>query len=181
MYPTRLNLLSVEKKKNLDKLIIAQFIKSILELFLVVICFCAVFILISQNIMEIFYRSLSNNSSLVNAYYSSTNDKIKYINNVLKDANDIQSEYVVWTALIAELTDTIPPEITLSSLTMNKAAGQFTFSGLAKTRESLIVWQKNISGLNCSGACRVMMEIPSSQLTQKNDIHFNLTATYSPL
>lgn len=180
MYPTRLNLLSSEKKKNLDKLITAQFVKSILELFLVVICFCAVFILISQNIMEIFYRGLSNNSSLVNSYYSSTNDKIKRINAVLKDANDIQSEYVVWTTLIAELTATLPPEVTLSSLAMNKA-GQFSFSGVAKTRDSLIAWQKNLENLNCSGACHLAMPIPSSQLTKKDDINFNLTATYSPL
>lgn len=181
MYPTRLNLLSAEKKKNLEKLITAQFAKSILELFLVVISFSAIFILISQNIMEIFYRSLNSNVPLVNSYYSSTNDKIKHINTVLKDANDIQTEYFAWTPLIAELTASTPPEVRLSSMMMNKTNGQFNFTGTAKTRESLIAWQKNIEKINCAHTCRLQMPIPAPQLTKKDNINFNLTASFSTL
>lgn len=181
MYPTRLNLLSGEKKKNLEKLITAQFVKSILELFLVVISFSAVFILISQNIMEVFYRSLNNNVPLVNLYYSGTNNKIKHINSVLKDANDIQNEYFAWTPMIAELTASVPPEVRLSSMLMSKTNGQFIFSGVAKTRESLLAWQKTIEKINCANSCRLQMPIPSSQLTKKDNISFSLTATFSSL
>lgn len=181
MYPTRLNLLSAEKKKNLDKLINAQFIKSILELFLVVICFSAVFILISQNIMEIFYRSINNNVPLVNSFYSDTNDKIRHINNVLKDASDIQAEYLAWTPLIAELSASIPTGVRLTTLNMNKANGQFIFSGSARTRESLLAWQKNIEKINCANSCRLIMNIPASQLTKKDNINFSLTASFSVL
>lgn len=181
MFPTRLNLLSVERKKTLEKIITAQFIKSILELFLVVISFSAVFILISQNIMEIFYRSLSNNVPLVNSYYSNINDKIKHINAVVKDANDIQSEYMAWTPLIGLITSSLPNEVRLTSMSFSKANSQFIFSGTAKTRESLLAWQKNIENINCYSTCRMQMTIPAAQLTKKDNISFTLNTSYSAL
>lgn len=181
MYPTRLNLLSPEKKKNLERVIVFQFLKNILEIFLVVVSISAVYILASQHLLEKFFHELTNNGPTVYTQYTSIDRKIKRVNAILRDVADIQQEYIIWSPEVIRVVAAIPVGVRLTSLDMRPTEKTFSLTGYAQTRNDLLDLQSQLEKIDCVGTCRISVPISLSQLIKKNDISFSLIATITQL
>ena len=69
-----------------------------------------------------------------------------------------------------------PPEVLLSSFSLtveSKTRGRFVISGLARERESLVAFSKNLSEHKLFSS----VDLPISNLSRKEDIDFSITLT----
>ncbi|KKW42676.1 MAG: hypothetical protein UY92_C0004G0012 [Candidatus Magasanikbacteria bacterium GW2011_GWA2_56_11] len=181
MYPTRLNLLSPEKKRHLERLAIFQFLRNLSEVFFVVVSVSAVAVMGSQYVLERFFHDITNNVSSVASYYANINRDIRDVNEILKDAAQIQQEYREWTPLMAEIAGAIPPGVKLTALQIKPVSGEINLAGVAATREDLIALSKLLEEISCSGRCRLAAPLSPGQLTHKENVSFSLTAAMKPL
>ncbi len=181
MYPTRLNLLSPAKKKNLERIILFQFMRSLFELCLIIVCLCATLIVGSHYLLEQFYHRITNSVSPIGNHYAKVNQKIKEINTILKDAEAIQKEYILWTPLIEEVTRAIPLRIRVTNLDFRGDEHVINISGQAETRDDLLLLQKQLEAITCNHTCTVQAPLLPGQLTKKETIAFTLSASVTPL
>ncbi len=172
MLPTRLNLLLPTKKKYLRRMIYVQFIKSVLETLLITVCISSMVILGGRWILQEHFNSLIENITSISNQHTGTNKIIIDINNVLKQTEEIQEKYIIWTPIIAEFMNSIPENITLSSINMNKEKKVYTISGIAENREALLNFQQTLEGLPSI----IDAPVPISQLTTKESISFSINA-----
>jgi len=172
MLPTRLNLLLPTKKKYLKRMIYVQFIKSLLETLLVTICISSIIILGGRWILQEHFNSLIENITSISNQHIGTNKIIIDINKTLNETEEIQEKYILWTPIIADFVNSIPEDITLSSIDMDKEKKIFTISGTAENRESLLNFQQTLENLPSIANA----PIPISQLTTKESISFSINA-----
>jgi len=172
MYPSRLNLLSPEKKKYLLQMINYQFIKGVCELILMVITLITISIIGAQFTLEKYFISLTDSINIINNHQSGVSQEIKDINKAVLQFNNIQKEYTLWTPIISQITAATPDGIILSSLDLNADGKLYTFSGMADDREQLLLLQKKLQALDFIQK----IEIPLSELTQKENFPFTFTA-----
>lgn len=172
MQPIRLNLLSPEKKTYLLQMISYQFFKNLCELILIAIILITIAILGAKYILEKHYVDLTESFASIGRQQAGVNQKIKEINNILNTLEQTQKEYTLWTKKINEITNLIPENITLNSLILSVKKKEINFSGIAKSRENLLLFKEKIEALPDTES----VEIPLSQLTQKTNATFTLTA-----
>jgi len=172
MIPSRLNLLSPEKMKRLSFLSNFQFIKNILEFFLIIISITGIVLLGGETVMEDYTNELNNTLNSIQNQHADTNKQIRQINDTLSLVEKIQKEFNPLANSIAELADLVPAEIILKTLNINKENNLLTIAGYAPTREALLDLQKNLSTLDWIDS----VEIPVSELTEKENINFSFTA-----
>ncbi len=172
MFPTRLNLLSPNKRKYLRKMLYAQFVKASLESFVFVISLVSILFLGTEWVLQTNFNNLSTSLVTNNGQEAERNNKIKKINNVLEKMTELQKTHTLWTSIMEDFTRVIPKEITLTSLNINELSGNYQLSGTAPTRDDLLKLKASLESLEYIEP----VEIPLSLLTQKEDISFSLTA-----
>ena len=173
MIPLRLNLLSPEKRRHLHRMLYFQFIKHVFESALLVLSLCAIALLGGRSILENHLNHLAAQLTNTAQQQNERSLVIQRINTIVRDTKEVQDLYHNWTDTIAPIANTIPPQIMLSGLVLDKRAKTYIFTGTAKTREDLLTLQdaiKHMPGV-------IEAEVPLSQLTQKENISFSITAT----
>lgn len=173
MIDLSINLLSSTKKNKLKSLIKFLFVKEYLELVLLAACLLAIFDLAAFTIMTQVVNDLSNSSLLVTKDFSSLNREIASINKLLKSVSVSGSQFVPVTPWFAELVGILPADIRLTNFSIDRMAGTVSFSGLAATRETLVEFQKLLAALPWIKD----VNVPHSQLLQKENVTFEITAT----
>ena len=172
MTPTRLNLLSTKKQKQLQKMIYFQFIKSILEITLFVLSISGIALLGGKSILQTHAFALTEQIVAINNQHAETNKKIKNINHILKNSEEIQKNYIAWSIITAKITKGIPNDVVLVNLNLSKKDKSITLSGTAKTRVALLELKDSLENLELINK----VNIPLSKLTEKENIPFSITA-----
>ncbi len=174
MLPTRLNLLSNEKRGHLKQLANLQFAKSVFEICLIVLSFIAIACLGGYWVLETHVQTLL---SRVENTTRRNRDKIALIENInatVKELKGIQSAYTPWTPFLAEFFEAIPPGITVQNLSLARNTKTCTISGAAKTRDDLLALQTALRSLPSVAEAT----IPIDQLVQqKANLTYSLTFT----
>lgn len=169
---TTINLLSKDKRTRLEHLTKFIFVRDILEIVLLVYAILAIILVWSWMVLQEDFNNLAESSVLVNREYSKYNQEIKQVNTTIRNFNQANKYYLPLTPKLSEIITTLPKDIKLNSLEIDRTQNKITLSGVALTRDALlnyqtilkqIIWLENI-------------ETPTSQLFQKENISFEVKA-----
>jgi hypothetical protein len=172
MFPTRLNLLPPDNKKYLQKMIFTEFTKSTLETVLFLLCLSGIALLCGQWVLQGYFNDLTVNIVSISSQQAESNAQIKKTNNILKLTQQIDREYVKWTPTLVAIANATPELVVLSNFSLNNGTKTITLGGTAGTRDSLLAFGQNLLALPMIES----VNLPSSQLTEKENILFNFTA-----
>lgn len=173
-----LNLLSPTEKIDVSKIRLFIILKSITFSIVSILLICGV-------VFGFSYYLLSNNSSSLSAQIeaervfqqekniSSTEDAVKILNNYLATAIVIQQEYVPWTRVLSQFSESIPADITLTSIDFSTINQSCTISGIARNRTALLTFQDQLNSV----PFLTNVNSPLSNYTQPENIAFGITAT----
>lgn len=173
MFPTRLNLLSPAKRAALHRLIYLQFLRGLLEIMLLVLSVSGIALLGGRSVLQDYFDELAVEIAAISNQQADTNQQVKLINRVLSQTENLQKAYTLWTPIMADLANAIPDNITLTGLDLNIKKKAATFTGFSADRDALLNLQKQLESLPRIAK----VDIPLSQLTEKKDISFSITAT----
>lgn len=177
MYPTRLNLLSPDKRKFLQRMIYVQFIKNTFTSIVFVFCVSGITLLGGQWVLQEYFNDVSSNLVITTGKQAEKNNRIKEVNTLINQTDIVQQVYTPWSDIVTEIANAIPPGIVMSNISLNSSNKNFVFSGSADTRDALLEMQKKIKQLNFIED----VNIPVSQLTEKKNFTFTaITAIYKP-
>ncbi len=172
MIPSRLNLLSPEKRRHLHSLSNFQFIKNILEVLLLVICIGGIVLLGGQSVLQNHLDQLTASLVTFQSQHTESNQQIKEINSTLIKIEKIQKEYQLISPLIPQIVSATPNEIILKSLVLDPTSRSISLAGHAPNRDTLLLLQKQLLQIDWITTA----EIPISQLTEKENIDFAFSA-----
>lgn len=165
-----LNLMSQNKKRELLILTRINLIKKffIYSFYILFVFFS--FLLIFYYNLDQQLISLSQNRSLINNSFAEYNQEVKELNKDIININVAGEHYQELTPKFFELIESAPQNIRLTSLSLSLDKKAIFLPGIAKDRDSLLAYEellKKISWIK-------NVEIPKSQLLQKENIIFNI-------
>ncbi|MFA5211485.1 MAG: hypothetical protein WC414_03190 [Patescibacteria group bacterium] len=171
MFPIRINLLSPEKKKNLEKIRNFQFIKSIFELFLLLLSIIAIFLLLSQWILQNYFNSLTSNVVDISNEKTKEIMLISQINQLVKNTSDLQKNYHEVSPFLIKIAEKTPAGIKFYSLNLKFSENKIIINGNAADRKIFIEFKENLEKLDFVKTAFS----PLSDLAKQSDIDFSLT------
>lgn len=152
------------------------FFKNILEVSLVIVTVTAVVLISGRWFLQNYFNELTEKLVTDGNQKSDINVRIKEVNHILKDISLTQKEYIRWSPTIEDIAAVVPLAISIDSMILDKDSGIYTFTGVAATRTDLLDFQKKLQGLPFIAK----VELPLSQLTEKEEIPFIITAALKP-
>jgi Tfp pilus assembly protein PilN len=172
MFFAKINLLSVEKKKQLDQLVRFIFFKELVEIILLVSALLSIILLLSQSMLQREFNDLSQSATLVSREFSHYNQEIRKINSIIKKFNDASKNYSPLSPKILEFINKTPNDIKINFLNIDQTVGTIIISGTAKTRDSLLSYQDSLKKYTWISG----VQTPISQLFQKENVNFQINA-----
>lgn len=172
-----INLLPDHKKNKLEKLINYIFIKELLELILLICVFLAILFLLSTIAVQDQFNNLTQSALLINKDFSSQNQEIKNTNIAIKKLNLASANFNTIGDKLVNFIQTVPNDIIISSLEIDRQNGTFIISGVAKTRDTLLTYQDNLKKIEWLKN----VVAPTSQLFEKENISFEIHADLNNL
>lgn len=173
MIPSRLNLLSPDKRQHLKNMVFFQFVKGVLEIFLIIACVAGIILLGARTILENYFSDLTSTIVFIQSQHAQTNREVRDINTVINNLDVIQKEFKPITTLIPYITTAVPTGVILNTLQINLENKMITLGGEANTRDNLLYFEENVEKMPWIQST----DLPLSQLTKKNKIPFALNAT----
>lgn len=170
-----LNLLSPEKKKRINELVNFIMIKNLLEITVFIVATAGIFILGGWLVVVSGYNELTKSAISISKEYVIQNQETRDINRTLHNINNSAENYSPIMEKLAELTNATPDGIKLNLINFNKSNRSITISGNATDRAVLLNYQTTLENI----AWLDQINAPSSQLFQKENIYFELTAKLS--
>ena len=167
-----LNLLPVVKKNRLEYLISFLLTKNILELVILISSVLAATLIWSWIFMENDFAVLAKNAAAVNREYYTYNQDVKDINNLVRNINLANQNFVPITPKLKELINSLPNDIKINSMQIDRRAQMLVITGTALTRSALLNYQDVLNEISWI----TQVETPASQLFQKNNINFEFKA-----
>lgn len=172
MYPIRLNLLSPSKRKFLERLVLSEFVKTLIETFIIFLALVGILLLGGDYILRQHFNSLAANLASISNQQVNKNRELKDINFILDQTEKLQKAYSPWTETIAHLNTLVPPGVTLQQLILDTPKKEYTFAGKADTRDDLLLFKKNLE----TDSLIASVDFPLSQFTDKTNVSFSITA-----
>jgi len=173
MYPIRVNMLSKEKRHHLNMMMYFVFTKNILEVLLLALCFAGMVLLGGKWVLDQHFTDLAAHTISVGNKQSDVTREIRSLNTILVEAQEIQKEYIHWSAPMTELGAAASTGVSLDGMTVNTLEGKLTIVGHAITRDALLGYRDRIEALDFISE----VTIPITQFTEKTDLPFTLSAT----
>lgn len=172
MFLASINLLPTNKKERLSQLVKFIFFKELLEIILLTASFLSIVLLWSWVVMQNQFNDLSQSATLVNKEFSHYNQQIKKINNLIKKFDLSSNNFYPLTPKIVELSQGMPVDIKINSLSIDNETGEIIMVGTAKTRDALLGFQSNLKKYDWLSD----IQTPTSQLFQKENVNFEIRA-----
>ncbi len=162
-----INILPQELKNSLKRIKLYKFIQRISSLLFFLTIILSAIIFLSRIILELQANATSNNLSIQKTQTSS--GELKDILTEVEQVKQIQADQVNWTKNLENIISSINPNISLSSMQLNKDSNELTLKGIAKTRQDLLDFKKlleesqDFSNLN----------FPIKNLSDRENINFD--------
>ena len=173
-----LNLIPPEKKTKLKEEKVIFLLKTIA--FTLVIFFGLFLgllygtrILLDQRLTKINNEISSLESTTANGNQSTFSSLIKEINEKIVIIKNIQSNYIKWSAYLAEFSPLIPVNISLNEITINQETCKIQIRGIASFRDDFLILKSNLE----NSLILDSIESPISNLIKQENINFDLSAT----
>lgn len=172
MIDLQLNLLSPAKKKHYYQFFRFLFIKETLEFIMVACCLVAIMHLVGWLLLTATLNDLAASSLVVNKESVVHNQEIKNINALMKEFLTAGDDYAMLSPHLMQLSTTLPPDIKLNAVVLDRTNKSIVISGLAATRDSLLRYVTMVRQLTWIGS----FAEPASSLFQKENINFEIRA-----
>lgn len=173
MLPLRNNLLSIKKKEQVARMLIIQFLKSMLELLFIMTSIVGIIFLGSQRVLQNYFTSLTESMISVQDEHGEEIQEIRRINKTIRTVSDIQKQYYTWTPLLMLLSEATNNGILVNSLSIDQKTKIVTIDGHAEDRDAFLAYQERLRRLD------IIEEIksPLSDLTKVENFSFTMSAT----
>src|SRR3989338_3848011 len=172
MMNINLNLLPAVKKNRLEYIINFLLTKDILELIILIASVLATTLIWSWIFLENDFIILAESAAAINREYYEHNQDAKKINDLIKNINLASQNFAPISPKLKELINSLPNDVKLNYIQLDRQAQTLTITGMATTRAALLGYQDILNKI--SWITRV--ETPVSQLFQKNNINFEFKA-----
>lgn len=143
-----------------------------LETILFLLCLIAMVLVAAEVMLNRYFSSITNQVQVSTQRIAKLNTDITFINNTIQRTGLIQKEFIPWTEEIAKVTQSVPPGIILTNMRFDRGNKQISLSGKANTRDELLSFMETLKTIPFIKTATV----PLSQLTQKEQINFTITA-----
>ncbi|TAN34166.1 hypothetical protein EPN28_00285 [Patescibacteria group bacterium] len=167
-----LNLLPPPKKNRLRYIVRFIFTKDILEITLFVCAVIALSLIWSWVVLQESFTQLALSAAAVDREFASYNQETKKLNKTIKGLTMASKGYTPALPKIMELINSLPGDIKLNYLRLDRKSAALNLSGTAKSRAALLNYQKILSSVPWVER----IDIPVSQLFQKENINFEIKA-----
>ncbi len=168
MMDIKINLLSPNKQKHLERMVKFIFSKYILEIVIFFAAIIASFMIWSWIILQEGFAQLAATSATVNKEYLSQNKDIRDINFKIKNIQKSSQSYNPLTPYLRDVMNNLPANIKLVSFYINITNKEVILQGVAKTRQDLLNYQTELLKIGWLSA----VSTPVSKLFQKENISF---------
>ncbi|OGH71109.1 MAG: hypothetical protein A3C90_01380 [Candidatus Magasanikbacteria bacterium RIFCSPHIGHO2_02_FULL_51_14] len=158
-------------------MILAQFIKSTLESMLILLCATGILLLAGAAVLQNQVLDVTKSAMSASQDDMERIHRDKRVSRLLAQTEGIQTQYVLWTPMLAEFSASIPDGVTLTRMFFDKDAKTAEFSGTARTRDDLLALERRFQELSYISS----IALPLSNLTQQENISFTLTAELTEL
>lgn len=172
MMNINLNLLPVVKKNRLDYIINFLLTKDILELVILIGSILTAALIWGWIFLENDFAALAESAAAINREYYTYNQDVKKINNLVRNINLANQNFLPVTQKAKELINTLPKDIKINSLQVDRRAQTLVIAGTALTRSALLNYQNVLNNISWI----TQVETPASQLFQKDNINFEFKA-----
>ncbi|MFA4930495.1 MAG: PilN domain-containing protein [Patescibacteria group bacterium] len=171
-----LNLLSPENKINISRLNNFSIIVKIgvsLTLLCAVIggLFFLSYWLLNENLNQINASIENERLNTIKQSNVSIDEIIKSLNVQLGQADAIQKNYIQWSTFLFTLANSVPDNISLTLVDVNSSTKTFRITGLADSRENLLLFQDNLNTLPFISD----LISPLSNLAQQKTFNFEIS------
>lgn len=165
------------KKNRLEYITNFLLMKDILELIVLICSVLAATLIWSWVFMENDFISLAESATSVNREYYTYNQDVKNINDLVKNINLANQNFVPMIPKIKDLINSLPDDIKINSVQIDREAQTLGISGTALTRSALLEYQEVLGQIPWI----TKVETPASQLFQKENINFEFKAALKSL
>ncbi len=167
-----LNLLAPAKKIRLVHLFRFLLVKELLEFVTFMICTLATahvlgWLVLTSALTDLFQSMWAINKAAP-AYQADT----AALNTTIKQLGQASADFLPLSPLLFKLIDSLPPDIKLTALALNRDTNKLTLTGVAKTRAALLAWQEQLKKM----PWLANPAAPISQLLEKDNVPFELSA-----
>lgn len=166
------NLLPMVKKNRLEYITNFLLLKDILQLVIIISSILAATLIWSWIFLENDFAALAASAAAVNHEYYTYNQDVKNINDLVRNINLANQNFVPIFPKAKELIASLPNDIKINSIQVDRRAQTLTLTGTALTRSALLHYQDVLNKISWI----TQVETPASQLFQKSDINFEFTA-----
>jgi Tfp pilus assembly protein PilN len=139
-----LNLLPPREKSEVRLLYILQFTKSCLSLLLFITIVGAVVISTAFFTLETDFYPVIGGATLMQRDSKDFSQEVRKLNMELRAIKEIQGGAVEWSKVLIQFTETIPDDIQITSLVLDRTSLKVNIKGKAKTREDVLAFQDNL-------------------------------------
>jgi len=164
----RVSLLSPLKKGKLQKLIQFLFTKELLEMVIFTCTILAVTQLVGWLILTRSVSDLAQTSLLVNRETPPFVQDIRRVNKLAKDLLASGQDFYPISPRLYDIIDSLPPNIKLSAVIIDRENQTAEIDGLAATRDAFLMYQDILTSIPWI----TDVSSPVSQLFQKENIGF---------
>jgi len=168
----RLNIIPAELKQEIKHIKILQLFKRLGFLLVsFILVYAAVFVASSQ-VLKRYAKDVFANQASIGKNSTEYIDKVKNINEQINSVAKIQENYIPFSDFLLDIFKKINQGVKLNQLTIDQETGNFTLSGTADSRDSLL---KLKTDLESSGLFSEL-DLPINNLLKKDDINFTISA-----
>ncbi len=170
-----LNLLPKEEKIAYKQERYFNIIKNSLYLALIALILIATSLLGARTILEKNFVNIVENDSVSPFATLKIKNKVNNINKKLQEINEIQKDYFNFYNPVIELGNLLPGNVQINLLNLDKNKLTFSLKGLAKTRDDLLNFQKNLE----SSSIFKNIKFPLSNFFSKENIIFEFSGEFN--
>lgn len=166
-----LNLLPIQKKKEISRQIILASFERLISIGLIIICAAGIVLLGTKLVMQDRFDQAVSQAALVTKEYGTTNQKVHLTNQKIDFLYSAQSGFIEWSPKLAAFSTLVPSGIELYSLDADYSSKDVQIAGLAKTRDNLLLFKKNLEDSDFLKS----ITFPIENLLEAENINFKIT------
>lgn len=166
-----LNLISEQRKKEIEIKHLHQLFKKIDFVVLTAVIIIAILVLTAKLLLQNALDHAVDQADLISKNSQGYNAKIKEINDRITVAGQIQDDFLDWSKLFRELERLTPEGVTYSHLRAG-ADKTIRLRGSAASREDLLALKDRLNGSDLVAG----VNLPLSNILEKENISFEINA-----
>lgn len=163
-----------DQKVSKQKYLLAM-LKQVIVWFNLTVLIVGILLLWSKFFLERNLASWQEQSILVAQNRLSMADQVENLNKDIRDLNTIQEDYVVWSNVITEIAQLVPPGNRIDELRIDTNGNTFKLSGFSSTRNNLLQLEENLEESDLIGKD---FKSPLSNLLSPRDIEFEFSGSF---